>query len=538
MSQTLTTTEATLPPLSSPTTTGAGSSSSRSLRRLLHGVPTLVTFCLLAAVLWFGRQTHWQMPKLSALIGEAPAAAEDWCSEHSVPESICVQCKPELFPRPKEVGFCRAHGVAECVTCHPELAQVSDQSQLPKYDTVAAIGVLDRPVNNSRSTLHKSLVQFASREAVDRAGVDIDVVIERPMVEAISANGEVVFDPTRVAHLSARVPGTAIQVAKFVGDPVQAGDVLALIDSSQVGQAKAQLVQSVVQLQLRRSTLKRLKAAGEAVPGRSVIEAESAFQEAEVAVASAKQALANLGFAVPNDIDAKEPKQIADETRFLGIPGDLVDQMSDGTTTANLIPVRAPYSGVVMKSELVAGEVVDSSKTLFVVADPSRLWLNLAVRSEDARYVSVGLPVEFQADGASVRAAGKVQWISPTVNEQTRTLYVRVALDDAEGRLRDNTFGTGRIVLRREPSAVVVPREAIQSTPDASFVFVRDKNYFDENSPKVFHVRQVRIGARDDRYVEILAGALPGEVVVAKGSNVLLAQLLKSNLGAGCGCHE
>ena len=55
----------------------------------------------------------------------------------------------------------------------------------------------------------------------------------------------------------------------------------------------------------------------------------------------------------------------------------------------------------------------------------------------------------------------------------------------------------------------------------------------------MFHVRQVRIGAADDEAtVEILAGVLPGEVVATEGSNVLLAQLLRSNLGAGCGCHE
>jgi cobalt-zinc-cadmium efflux system membrane fusion protein len=93
-------------------------------------------------------------------------------------------------------------------------------------------------------------------------------------------------------------------------------------------------------------------------------------------------------------------------------------------------------------------------------------------------------------------------------------------------------------VLREEPRAVVVPREAVQSTSDAHFVFVRDRDYLKEGHPKVFHVRQVRLGAGDEQSVELLAGALPGEVVATKGSGVLLAQLLKSNLGAGCGCHK
>ena len=118
------------------------------------------------------------------------------------------------------------------------------------------------------------------------------------------------------------------------------------------------------------------------------------------------------------------------------------------------------------------------------------------------------------------------------------SVQVRVPLDAGEGKLRDKTFGTGRIILREEPHATVVPKEAVQSTSDAHFIFVRDKNYLKEGAPKVFHVRQIRIGAKDDRFVELLAGALPGEVVATKGSPVLLAQLLRSSLGAGCGCHE
>jgi cobalt-zinc-cadmium efflux system membrane fusion protein len=69
-------------------------------------------------------------------------------------------------------------------------------------------------------------------------------------------------------------------------------------------------------------------------------------------------------------------------------------------------------------------------------------------------------------------------------------------------------------------------------------VFVRDKNYHDEQSPKFFHVRSVRPGVRDGDLTEIIAGLLPGEVIASKNSVVLEAQLLKSNLGAGCGCAD
>lgn len=505
---------------------------------LYYGVPNLLVFGLLGGVLFIGHHTEWKMPKLSELRGTGGVAPDDWCSEHLVPDSICIACNSELAPRPKAFGFCSEHGVNECVTCHPELVQVVGEAKLPAYDTIAAIGVMARPENNSRDALHKSRIQFATEENAVKSGIDIDVVHERRMSDAISANGEILFDPTRLAHLSSRAPGTVAVVFKTTGDEVQKGDILAVVDATLVGQAKAQLLQAVVQVQLKRSNVARLQSAGAGVPARSLIEADAALQEAEIALLSGHQALVNLGFEVPDELEKRDAKSIAEELRLLGVPEQLLASSGAVARTTNLIPVRAPYEGVVVASDVVAGEVVDATKMLFTVADPRRLLLALNVRQEDGKYMRPDLPVVFHPDDGSPDVAGRVAWVSPTIDEHTRTLQVRAKLDNATGMSRDKTFGTGRIVLRDEPHAIVVPLEAIQSTSDATFVFVRDRGFLKEGSPKFFHVRQVRLGARDDKFVELLAGALPGEVIATKGSPVLLAQLLRSNLGAGCGCHE
>lgn len=507
----------------------------------MRSLANLFVFALLGGVMLFGHHTGWKMPKLSELLGRtASTRVDDWCSEHLVPESGCIECVPDLIPKPEPFGFCREHGVAECVIHHPELAQVKGEPALPQYDTIRAIAVRARAENNSRNTMHRSRVQFSSAEAVTKAGVDVDVVQERRMVEAIEANGEIVFDPNRVGHLSSRVLGTVALVTKTVGDPVTAGEILALVDASQVGQAKSQLLQAIVQLQLRKSTVERLRpiAISGAVPQKTVIEAEASLQEGEVSLISARQALVNLGFGVTEGLETKNPEIFADELRFLDVPEALLSSLPTGTKTANLIPLRAPYDGVLVASDVVAGEVVDTSRSLFTVSDPERMWLILNLRQEDAQFVRPGLPVEFRSDHAEQSVNGQISWISPQIDEQTRTLQVRVEISNKDGHLRHKSFGTGRIILREEPNAMTVPRTAVQATPDATFVFVRDKHFFDDGSPKFFHVRQVRLGAKDSDSVELLAGVLPGEVIATKGSNVLLAQLLRSNLGAGCGCHE
>lgn len=530
-------------PATLPTSLAEPQSSKRrtSIWRLFfNGLPNLVVFSMLAGVFYVGHHTGWKLPHLSALQGKTTTSVDDWCSEHLVPASKCVECNADLYKKPKSFGFCRVHGVAECVIHHPSLAQVKEKPTLPKYDTAKAIAVIARPTNNSRDTLHTRRVQFTSAETVTKAGVDVDVVQERAMVDAVSANGELSFDPTRVAHLSAKAPGTISHVFKTVGDKVDAGEILAFVDAAQVGQAKAELLQSMMRVRLRRSEAERMRriATSGAIAQKTSIEAEGALQEAEGALIAARQALTNLGFEIPKDLNGQDSKQIAEQLTHLGIPASLLPSLGGDVITANLIPIRATYGGVVVSSEIVVGEVVDTNTVLFTVADPERLWLIVNVPQESAKYVKKGLTVRFRGDDGSDEVEGQISWISPSIDESTRTLKARIVVNNVSGKLRDKTFGTGRIILREEPNAIVVPKEAVQSTSDAHFVFVRDKNFFDEKAPKVFYVRQVRIGAQDDQFVELLAGVLPNEVVATKGSPVLLAQLRRSSLGAGCACHD
>ncbi len=194
--------------------------------------------------------------------------------------------------------------------------------------------------------------------------------------------------------------------------------------------------------------------------------------------------------------------------------------------------------GVVVARQGVAGEVVDTSRVLFQVADMSHMWLMLDVRLEEADKLILGQPVQFLPDGSRQKVGGKLTWISTTADQRTRTVKVRADLPNPTGRLRNETFGLGRIVLRAEPDAIVVPHEAVHWEGCCHVVFVRDKGFFDsDQSFKVFHVRTVRLGAKNEKFTEIIAGVLPGEVVATIGSDVLRAQLLKNSLGEGC-CAE
>lgn len=509
--------------------------------RVRRVAPTALVIASLAAIAAWGHYSDWTIPKFSQLTGGADQAAADWCVTHNVPESVCVECDAKLLAGEKSFGWCKTHGIADCPLEHPEIAELGQTPTIGDEDrarAARALAVRPRAENNSRCQVNRRHIQFASVAAVEKAGVDIAVAEERPLTETITANGEVVYDPTRLARLSSRAAGAIWQVEKKVGDRVHRGEIIALVDAFEVGKAKSDLLQAITQVQLHRKTVSRLStlASTGSVPARQLQEAETALKESEVRVLSAQQALVNLGLpAKADDLEGLPTDEMARRIQFLGLPSDLVASFDTATTTSNLLPIASPLVGVVVQRSAVAGEVVDPKTLLFEVADTSRLRLTLAVRQEDARFLKLGQQARFtSSESTGETVAGEISWISPAIEHQTRTVEVFVELDNAAGRLRANTFGTGRILLREEPKAIVVPSEAVHQDGDCAIVFVRDRNWFKEGAPKFFHVRQVRVGAREGGTTEIIAGLLPGEVIASHNSNVLEAQLLKSNLGAGC----
>ncbi len=481
------------------------------------------------------------------LLAEMIKAASRWKmrrsgkKQHNVQESLCVECNPTLFPRPKDFGWCAEHGVMDCPLHHPEVAQLAYPPAVCPPDFERArrgLEFTDRPENNPDGKMYLRRVQFASDDALEKAGVDVRPVRRERVVESVPANGAVGYDQTRVARLSCRVPGSVWRMDKQAGDPVRQGEVLALVDAAEVGKAKTEFLQALAEGNARAKTLDSLTEGVKSgsIPQAQYRMAEAAMGEARIRVASARQSLANLGLPVRSeDFQGLLAEEISRWMQFLGLPDSVVKALDARTATANLLPIVSPLDGVVVERGATAGEVVDSSKALFVVADVRRMWVTLDLRVEDARLVAPGRAIRFRPDGYSGKEdlTGTISWVSTAVDEKTRTVKARAELPNPKGDLRAGAFGSARVVLREEKDAVVVPAEAVHQLDGCTIVFVRDKDFLKEGTPKLFHVREVRPGAQseDGRLTEIVVGLLPGEVVATKGSDVLRAQLMKEQLG-------
>lgn len=373
-------------------------------------------------------------------------------------------------------------------------------------------------------------IVFPSREAVERSGIATVPVQQRTLVSEIPATGVVRYDDRRLARLSSRVSGSVWRVEKRLGDRVAAGDVLLIVESSDVGRLKAEFLNALVELEAKREQLTILEEVKGAVMGRQLREAKAACRQAGNQLMHAEQALVNLGF----DVSAAAFEPLDDETRAarmrtLGLDPEVLVGRDPRQLTSNLIPLRAPFAGIVIGRDATVGEVVDAGREIFEIADVSTMWVMLSIAKEDASRVAIGQAVHFRPDGAEQSCTSTISWISTEVSEASRALQVRIDVGGPQAAgLRANAFGTGRIEVARVEDATVVPSESLQWDGKRWVVFV-------PAGDAAFRPQPVEVGLRQGNLVEIHADFAAGRPasVVGPGSHLLKSKILLDRVESG-----
>jgi cobalt-zinc-cadmium efflux system membrane fusion protein len=374
-------------------------------------------------------------------------------------------------------------------------------------------------------------IRFPSHEALDKSGIRTAEVSRRPLRQLVTANGTVDYNRTRLAHIASRVPGIVWKIYKQVGESAGKDEVLAVVEAAEVGRAKSEFLLALRSLQLKTENLQRLKQADHsgAVPERQLREAESLAAEAGIRRYTAEQALVNLGLPIHAEgLSGLSDEALTRRIQFLGLPDAVARELDPAITTANLIPLCAPFTGLVIRCDLAVGEVVNSAQALCTVADIDKLWVTLDVPQEVIGLVRIGQLVSFRPDGATeAPATGQLAWISTEVDDRTRTVRVRAEVENKDRQLRARSFGTGQIVIAEKPDAVVVPLEAVQRNGAGWILFVCAEDGLS------FEPRTVEVGLRDREYAEIVKGVSPGDIVATLGSHVLRSELFRSEIHGG-----
>jgi Cu(I)/Ag(I) efflux system membrane fusion protein len=186
----------------------------------------------------------------------------------------------------------------------------------------------------------------------------------------------------------------------------------------------------------------------------------------------------------------------------------------------------APVTGVVLEKKAVQGMRFQAGDALYQIADLSIVWLIADVAAQDIGQVSVGTRAEVSSESyPDKHFSGKVSFIYPTINAETRTVPVRVELANPQGQLKPSMFANVALDSVAGRAVLTVPTSAVIDSGTRQVVLVR-------LSEGRFEPRLIKPGARSDEYVEVLAGIADGEQVVTSANFLIDAE---SNLKAALG---
>lgn len=344
---------------------------------------------------------------------------------------------------------------------------------------------------NDAPVLDGRFIRFSDAFA-KRAGIASEQVRAERLSPLITVNGTVTYDPRRFAAVGARIEGRVRRVAKFLGDPVKAGDQLGDIESAELGRAESQVLGARAKEKVAETDMRRERRLADA--------RITAERDAELAVAT---------------FEAARAERIAAE-RAVGALGGNMNQ------ALGILTLRSPIAGRVVAAKALRGQTLQPSDTLFEIADLSSLWVELQVFERDIASVRVGDKIEIALQpGGSLPIVGRVTHVGSVIDVSTRTAPVRVEVANEQGLLRPGQSVTARLhTAAPATEGLTVPARAITRIDGKPTVFVlQDKNTVE---PRV-----VGTGAEDGSRVTILEGLRAGDAIVIDGMFALKSEIFR-----------
>jgi cobalt-zinc-cadmium efflux system membrane fusion protein len=329
--------------------------------------------------------------------------------------------------------------------------------------------------------------EFARREKLAFAPANDEV-----LTPTLQVTGAVAYDARRVAAIGARIAGRVRTLSKVEGEDVKAGELIAELESVELGKAQAEVMKVRAREKVARLDEERERRLADAKV--------SAERDAQFAKANA---------------EALTAERVAAEKAVEALGGTVDGELG-------VLRLRSPLSGRIVESHVKRGETVEPADTLFVVADLSQVWVELAVFERDLPAIREGDEVDLRIPSArSVSITGHIAHVSEVIDEETHSAHVRVEVDNKEKLLRPGLSVLGVIhATGPRESFLVVPRSAVTRIDGLPTVFV-------QVGEGVVQPRNVELGAEDNEHVAILKGLKSGEKVVSAGVLALKAEVFR-----------
>lgn len=340
-------------------------------------------------------------------------------------------------------------------------------------------------------TLEGEFIRFG-KDFADREKLAFAAANEEVLTPTLHVTGEVTYDARRVAAIGARISGRVRTLARVEGEDVKAGEPMVELESVELGKAQAEVMKARAREKVAKLDEERERRLADAKV--------SAERDAQFAKANA---------------EALTAERIAAEKAVEALGGTVDGELG-------ILRLRSPLTGRVVESKVKRGETVEPSDTLFVVADLSKVWVELSVFERDLPAVREGDVVELKLPSArSVHLEGRIAHVAELIDPETRSAHVRVEVENGEKLLRPGLSVLGLIhASGPRESMLVVPRIAVTRIDGKPTVFALVKE-------GVVEPRVVELGAEDTDSVAVLKGLRAGERVVSSGVLALKAEVFR-----------
>ncbi len=339
-------------------------------------------------------------------------------------------------------------------------------------------------------------------------------VARRRIDASVSLTGEVRFDERRVTHVSPRAEGIVRSVRVSLGQRVERGQPLLELDSVALAEAESAYQEAQASLRLARKAYDR----------QAGLRQEQISSEKELL--QAKQELESAEI---------RGRTLAERLERLGLSAADVDVLARGGRSGShgRLVFRSPAAGTILDMHGVPGEALKPDQNTFTIGDLSHLWVWADVYEDQLPQVLAHEDHGDMKATVTVKAfpgetfPATVDFVGPAMDEKTRTLKVRLGLDNPRGKLRAGMFVNVRLYLPAPDEVVAIPRTALLSDEGRSFVFVHHHGEFWVRRP-------VQVGSAAGEWVEVRKGLVGGETVAGEGCFLLKSDVLRSKMGAGC----
>ena len=337
-----------------------------------------------------------------------------------------------------------------------------------------------------------------SKELTEANNIEIEKAGPGSLKQKVEAPAQIRIIPDQEAHIHPKISGIVVAAYKNLGDTVSAGEVVAILESKEMAEAKASYLTSLKKEQLSSTAFEREKNLHEKSISstRDFNAAENSREESKIETELCRQRLLSLG---------------VDSDCIHHLPNDSCD-------TLRTYEVRSPISGKVIDRQITPGEFITTDEEIYSIADLSTVWAEVHIFSNDRPYVRQGQHATIASnDGNTIKS--KVTYLSPIINPETRTSTAYVTIDNRSGQWLPGTYVYATFLTDKTDVPLMVKRDAIQNIDGVDTLFV--------SANEGFAVRPITKGRSDEDHCEVVSGLSSGEDYACKNTFLLKADLKK-----------